>query len=77
MVGGCAKSAFDSPRRGAPGLWETGVAAFHNSVLFVSLIQLSGGSNVWEEHTLLYALTHPLPPKWEIINTHPPNTRMC
>lgn len=28
------------------------VAAFHRSVLFVSLIQLSGCSDVWEAHTV-------------------------
>lgn len=38
----CAQSALGFPRRGTSGLWETGVAAFHISVLFVSLTQLSG-----------------------------------
>lgn len=48
---------------------------FHPSILVVSLIQLSGGLDIWRAHSLLCALTHPLPPKWEIINTHQSNTR--
>lgn len=28
------------------------LAAFHRSLLFVSLIQLSGGYDVWDEHTV-------------------------
>lgn len=28
-------------------------------------------------HSQLYALTHPLPPKWEIINTHQSDTGKC
>lgn len=42
----CARSALGFPRRGTSGLWETGVAAFHISVLFVSLTQLSGRRSV-------------------------------
>lgn len=41
-----------SQQLNALGLWETGVAAFHHSLLFVSLIQLSGGYDVWDEHTV-------------------------
>lgn len=38
----CANSAPNFPGRGTSELWETGVAAFHISVLFVTLTQLSG-----------------------------------
>lgn len=41
-----AQSALGFPRRGTSGLWETGVAASHISVLFVSLTQLSGRRSV-------------------------------
>lgn len=45
---------------------------FHRSVLFVSVFSAVG----WAQ-TQLCALTHPLPPKWEIINTHQSNTGPC
>lgn len=51
-------------------LWETGVAGFHPLALCVSVFSAVG----WA-HTQLCALAHPLPPKWEIINTHQSNTR--
>ena len=44
----------------------------HRSVSFVSVFSAEG----WA-YTLLCALTHPLPPKWEIINTHQSNTGPC
>lgn len=69
----CTVSSWIPPGRGALGLWETGVAAFHQSYLFH--LFSCGDVTVFGMSTQcqLCALTHPLPPRWEIINTHKSN----